>query len=121
MVVEVAVEHEGIRGGQGATGADEAVGRLLLFEKGFPEGVLIAQAEGSVHLLAIETGREAAQIREGPAAGEVRAIAFIELEAGDASVDEVFAMVGAEEVASGLPGEVGNEASPDSEVACVAK
>ena len=58
LIVEVAVEHEWQRRGEGVSGSDLAEGAEVVFAEGLPEGPGIEGAEQGMHLLAIHAAGE---------------------------------------------------------------
>src|SRR4051794_34577695 len=107
MLVEVAVQNEGIWAGECTAGAHQAEGWFLPFLKLMEDGVLISQSEYLVHLLAIETRREPRKIGEGPSAGVVGAVTSVEFEAADAGVNQVLSVIVSEHPASRISGKIG--------------
>ena len=93
MIVEIAIQHEGIRGCKGSTGTYKRVSLLAALAKLIPKGTLIAQTEETVHLFAIHARRKLAQLSKRPASRVVGVIAFIQLESSDADVDQVFTVI----------------------------
>ena len=93
MIIKIAVQHERIRRCKCSAGAHQRIGLLVVLKKLLPKGPLIAKAEEAVHLLAIDSRWELAQFSKGPSPSKVGVIAFIELESGDADVDQMFSVI----------------------------
>ena len=117
MGVEIAVEHEWIGRCERTAGADKVVGGQAALAELIPDGHLIMEAKDGVHLFAVKAGGKLAALGERPSAGVVGVVALVELESADADVDERLVVIGAKSIARLLPGKVGHEAAPDTEVA----
>ena len=109
VIVEIAIEHEGIWRGERAARAHQAIGWTASAIEGFENCVLIAKPEDGVHLFAVDAGGKAAEFREGPSAGEVGAVALVKLEAGDADIEKSTRLMVAKDAACLRKIEVGHQ------------
>src|SRR6185312_16557534 len=112
MTIQVAVQHEGIGCGKSAARTDEVVSFLSARLELVQYGVLITKPEDRVHLFAINSRRKTGKLRKRPAPGEVGVVTFVQFETGDAEVDELLAMIVAEDPACRLTGEIGHQPAP---------
>ena len=79
MVVEVAVQHERQRRGEGVGGAHISQCASARPTEGVPDGLLILHAQKRMHLLTVAARRKATALGEGPRAGdEVRVVALVQ-------------------------------------------
>ena len=111
VVVQVTVEDERIRCGECAHLTDFREGRSVA--ECVEDGFCIEGAEKGVILFSVETGREFGVQGEAPASGVVARVAFVELEAVYAEVNEGLALVVGENSACFGRCKVRDNAAPD--------
>ncbi len=114
MVIQVAVQHEGVGGRQRTHVADFRQG--LRVPQRFHQYLRIQRAEQGVVLLAVHAGGEPGGQGEGPGTGVVGGVAFVQLESVDAGVHQNILLIVPEDGAGFGEGKVRYHAAPDQSV-----